>query len=86
MVRSAPHLSRKYDAPSYTLQAFVPSAARDAYLAIRAFNLDIAHIADSVSNPTVGSLRMQFWRDAIAHTFEGRPPKKHRRPGACRPG
>ncbi|KAI9676639.1 MAG: hypothetical protein M1829_002956 [Trizodia sp. TS-e1964] len=69
-------LLQKYDAPSYTLQAFIPSAARDAYLAIRAFNLDTAHIADSVSSAAAGRLRMQFWRDALAHTFAGRPPRK----------
>ena len=45
-----------------------------AYLAIRAFNIEVARIPDMVSNPTVGSFRMQFWRDTINATFDAQPP------------
>lgn len=45
-----------------------------AYLAVRAFNIEVARIADVVSNPTIGVMRMQFWRDAINSTFNARPP------------
>ena len=69
-------LSRKYDSPSYTLLAFVPPEAQVAYLAIRAFNLEIARVADTVSTPHVGALRLQFWRDNVSKTFEGTPPKQ----------
>ncbi|CZR57291.1 probable ribosomal protein MRP17, mitochondrial [Phialocephala subalpina] len=69
-------LLRKYDSPSYTLQTFVPLAARDAYLSIRALNVELARIPDLVSNPTVGALRMQFWRDNLTRTFANTPPKE----------
>ena len=45
-----------------------------AYLAIRAFNIEVARIPDMVSNPTVGSFRMRFWRDTINATFDAQPP------------
>lgn len=45
-----------------------------AYLAIRAFNIEVARIADLVSNPTVGAFRMQFWRDTINSSFDAQPP------------
>ncbi len=45
-----------------------------AYLAIRAFNIEVARVPDLVSNPTVGSFRMQFWRDTINATFDAQPP------------
>jgi NADH dehydrogenase [ubiquinone] 1 alpha subcomplex assembly factor 6 len=48
--------------------------ARDAHLVIRGFNVDIASIDSAVSSAAVGRLRMQFWRDALAATFSGRPP------------
>ena len=67
---------RKFDSPSYTLQTFIPSMSRDAYLSIRALNIELARIADVVSNPTVGALRMQFWRDNINRTFAKSPPKE----------
>ncbi|MCJ1389455.1 hypothetical protein MMC18_002312 [Xylographa bjoerkii] len=69
-------LLRKYDSPSYTLLPFIPLSAQPAYLAIRAFNLEIARIADHVSTPQVGALRLQFWKDNITRTFAGSPPKQ----------
>jgi NADH dehydrogenase [ubiquinone] 1 alpha subcomplex assembly factor 6 len=68
--------SRKFDSPSYTLQTFIPPSARDAYLSIRALNIELARIPDLVSNPTVGALRMQFWRDNLNRTFANTPPKE----------
>lgn len=65
---------RKFDSPSYTLQTFIPLSAQAAYLAIRAFNLEIARVADNVSSPTIGAMRLQFWRDNISKTFAGSPP------------
>jgi NADH dehydrogenase [ubiquinone] 1 alpha subcomplex assembly factor 6 len=69
-------VSRKFDSPSYTLQTFIPPTSRDAYFSIRALNIELARIADVVSNPTVGALRMQFWRDNINRTFANAPPKE----------
>merc|ERR1711977_286294 len=69
-------LLQKFDSPSYTLQTFVPPSARDAYLSIRALNIELARIPELVSNPTVGALRMQFWRDNLTRTFAHTPPKE----------
>ncbi|KAL9121028.1 MAG: hypothetical protein Q9187_002414 [Circinaria calcarea] len=68
--------TRKYDSPSYTLLPFIPPSSQTAYLSIRAFNLEIARIADTVSTPHVGALRLQFWRDNVNSAFAGRPPKQ----------
>ena len=68
--------TRKYDSPSYTLLPFIPISSQSAYLAIRAFNLEIARVAETVSTLQVGALRLQFWRDNITSTFDGRPPKQ----------
>lgn len=69
-------ISRKFDSPSYILQTFIPPSTRDAYLSTRALNIELARIPDLVSNPTVGSLRMQFWRDNLTRTFVDTPPKE----------
>lgn len=55
---------------------FVPPHARDAYLAIRAFNVDVAQVADNTSTPTIGMMRMQFWRDTVSKALAGTPPKE----------
>lgn len=53
------------------LGAFVHPQARDAHLAVRAFNVDVARIEDQVSSVAIGRLRMQFWRDAVERAFSG---------------
>ncbi|KAF2004335.1 hypothetical protein P154DRAFT_427159 [Amniculicola lignicola CBS 123094] len=70
------NLVKTYDAPSHTLQAFIPPSARDAYIAIRAFNVDVARVADTTSTPTIGMMRMQFWKDSVAKALAGTPPKE----------
>lgn len=67
---------RKYDTPSFLLQSYVPQQSRDAYLAIRAFNLEISRTADTTSTPTIGAMRLQFQRDAVTKALAGTPPKQ----------
>ncbi|KAF2199212.1 hypothetical protein GQ43DRAFT_125842 [Delitschia confertaspora ATCC 74209] len=70
------NLIRDNDYSSYILQTFIPPSARDAYLAIRAFNVDVARIADNTSSPTIGVMRMQFWKDTVTKALAGSPPKE----------
>lgn len=70
------NLIRQYDAPSHLVQTFIPHAARDAFLAIRAFNIEVARVADVTSTPVVGMMRMQFLRDTITKSLAGKPPKE----------
>jgi len=70
------NLLRSTDTPSFTLLAFIPPPAQAAYLAIRAFNIEIARIADTASTPTVAAMRMTFWKDSIRKALEGKPPKQ----------
>ncbi|KAI1113188.1 squalene/phytoene synthase [Nemania sp. NC0429] len=67
---------RQSDFDSYLIRNFIPLSRRDAYDALRALNLELVRLPELVSNPTIGHLRMQFWRDAINNTFAGRPPKE----------
>ncbi|MEM6441708.1 MAG: squalene/phytoene synthase family protein, partial [Pseudomonadota bacterium] len=45
--------------------------------AIYAFNLEVARIPSVVSEPTLGEIRLQWWRDAIQENFDGKPPRRH---------
>lgn len=67
---------RKYDTPSFLLQSYIPQHARDAYLAIRAFNIEVARTADTTSTTTIGAMRLQFQRDAVSKALAGTPPKQ----------
>lgn len=68
--------TRKSDYDAYLIRGFVPKFRQDAYDALRAFNLELVRLPELVSNPTIGQMRMQFWRDAVHNTFAGRPPKE----------
>ncbi|KAJ5098558.1 hypothetical protein N7532_005559 [Penicillium argentinense] len=69
-------LLSKYDRPSYTLSTFIPSHARTFYVALRALNVSLSTIPDTTSSPTIGLMRLQFWRDAITKILAGAPPKE----------
>ncbi|KAJ6151621.1 hypothetical protein N7470_007218 [Penicillium chermesinum] len=69
-------LLSKYDRPSYTLSSFIPPHARSFYLALRALNVSLALIPETTSSHTIGLMRLQFWRDAVAKILAGSPPKE----------
>ncbi|KAK5719562.1 hypothetical protein LTR17_015348 [Elasticomyces elasticus] len=69
-------LLRSSDTPSSLLLPYIPQQSLDAYLALRAFNLEIARTADTTSTPTIATLRLQFYRDAVTKALEGNPPKQ----------
>ncbi|KAG9295945.1 hypothetical protein G9A89_011797 [Geosiphon pyriformis] len=65
-----------HDYDNYLCSALYPRHLRHVHLGIRAFNLELAMVRDTVSNPIIGKMRMQFWRDAIDNVFKGQPPRQ----------
>jgi phytoene synthase len=66
---------RRLDHERYFATLFAPRDRRRALLALYAFNLDIATIRETVSEPLIGQMRLQWWRDAIAAIHDGRTPE-----------
>ena len=56
---------RKYDRERFVTALFAPQHRRDALLALYAFNAEVARIKSLVREPLAGSLRLQWWRDAL---------------------
>jgi len=46
-------------------------------MALYAFNLEIAKTREAVSEPMIGLMRLQWWRDALAQIFEAGQPPHH---------
>ncbi len=65
---------RDHDYDRYFATLFCTAGRRPALLALYAFNLEIATIRETVSEPLIGHMRLQWWRDAIGAIYEGRPP------------
>jgi len=64
---------RKHDYERYFCSLFAPEKLRNALLALYAFNLEIAKTRESISEPMLGMIRLQWWREAIAEIYAGKP-------------
>jgi phytoene synthase len=51
--------------------AFAPRATRPDLLALCAFNVELARIAEQVKEPDLGAIRLQWWREAMARSRQG---------------
>lgn len=66
--------SRDYD--GFLSSLLLPEEARRSSLALRAFNVELAQVKDSVSQKTIGLMRMQFWKTAIEEIYRDDPPNQ----------
>lgn len=58
-------LVRDRDFPRYAATLFAPQNTRRALLALFAFNAEVAHVRDHVTQPLPGEIRLQWWSDLI---------------------
>ena len=63
---------RRFDPDRATVIAFQPAATRPSLYALHAFNLEVAHLRETVSEPALGAMRLQWWRDALDNAASGR--------------
>ncbi len=62
---------RAGDEDRWLASRFAPKVTRERLIALYAFNLEIASIAQKVTEPRLGELRLQWWRDATEAIFNG---------------
>ncbi|KAI9520239.1 NADH dehydrogenase (ubiquinone) complex I, assembly factor 6 [Dissostichus eleginoides] len=66
--------SRDYD--GFVSSLLLPVEARRSSLALRAFNVELAQVKDSVSQKSIGLMRMHFWKTAIEEIYRDDPPNQ----------
>lgn len=64
---------RRHDHDRYLTALFLPAERRSAALALYAFNLEIARTREIVSEPLLGQIRLQWWRETIEGLYAGTP-------------
>ncbi|KAM7382861.1 hypothetical protein PAMP_002559 [Pampus punctatissimus] len=85
-------LVRSRDYEGFVSSLLLPEEARRSSLALRAFNVELAQavvsqtfvflcvffhkVKDSVSQKSIGLMRMQFWKTAIEEIYKDEPPKQ----------
>jgi 15-cis-phytoene synthase len=62
---AAASLVKQRDRDRYWSALFAPAAKRAGLLALYGLNAELTHIAAATSEPMVGQIRLQWWRDAI---------------------
>ena len=65
-------LVRRVDPDRALLAELAPPAVRPALWSLAAFNWEVARIPDRVSQPMLGNIRRQWWRDAWREMAAGR--------------
>jgi phytoene/squalene synthetase len=80
---SAPDLSpcaalvRRGDPDRFLSALTAPPDRRERLFALYAFNLEIARVAGMVSEPMLGLIRLQWWREALDEIFSDAPVRRH---------
>jgi phytoene synthase len=70
-------LVRRHDRDRYQTALFAPSAAREALFSLYAFNYEVARVRETVHEPMLGQIRLQWWREAIDTAFAGGAARAH---------
>jgi phytoene synthase len=68
-------LVRKHDPDRYFSALFASGDERRHLFALYAFNHELARVAETVREPMMGEIRLQWWRDALEQARAGKPHK-----------
>jgi phytoene synthase len=66
-------IARSGDPDRALAALFVPRESRADLFALIAFNVELARIAEQVSEAGLGAIRLQWWRDAVDRVAKGEP-------------
>src|SRR5216684_2638012 len=70
-------LVRRHDRDRFQTVLFAPAARREALFALYAFNYEIARVRERVIEPTLGRIRLEWWRETIAAAYEDGQARRH---------
>ncbi|KAK7792591.1 hypothetical protein R5R35_005311 [Gryllus longicercus] len=68
-------LVRKYDYENFLSTLLLPKQIRTCAFAVRAFNIEVARVQDSVSETRIGQMRIKFWEETIEKLYRDEVPK-----------
>ena len=62
---------KRFDRDRWFCGLFAPQARREDLFAVYAFNVELARVSEKVSEPMLGEIRLQWWREAIEGLYAG---------------
>jgi len=72
-----PALLQRHDRDRFLATLCAPTARQPALWALLGFNYEIARVREVVSEPILGQIRLQWWRDVLDEIYAGKPPRRH---------
>ena len=67
----------RHDPDRFLAALYATPAQRESLLTLYAFNIEIAKVRESVSEPMLGEIRLQWWREALEEAYAGGPVRRH---------
>ena len=64
---------RNADPDRYFSALFAPPAVRPFLFALYAFNAEVARVAETVREPMLGAIRLEWWRETAEGASRGNP-------------
>ena len=64
---------RAADPDRYFSALFAPAPLRPYLLALYAFNHEVARVAETVREPMLGAIKLEWWRETVESAFTGAP-------------
>jgi len=74
-------LVRRHDRDRYQTALFAPADRREAMFALYAFNYEIARVREIVTQPMLGQIRLQWWREIVDARLSAARRARMRLPG-----
>ncbi len=68
---------RRHDRDRFQTALFAPAARREALFALYAFNYEIARVRETVTQTTLGQIRLEWWRETIAAAYDDGTVRPH---------
>ena len=65
-----------HDRDRFLASLFVRSPARDALLALYAFNVELARVKEATREEMIGHIRYAWWQEAMDAVYEGEPTRE----------
>jgi len=68
---------KKADPDRCRAAMFADEALRQKLLTLYAFHYELAKVPELVSEPMLGAIRYQWWRDCVDEIYTGKPVRRH---------
>ena len=68
---------RRVDEDRWLSSRYADAEQRRTLITLYAFTYELARIRLAVTEPPLGAIRFQWWRDALTEIADGQPPRQH---------